>query len=67
MNPTQDMIKKSIVLPRGEKLDVDITPQFLDIVCSHFNLLSPSLVNDEHIRIYIYGAFKNAIDKVELK
>jgi hypothetical protein len=59
------MIKKSITLPRGGTLEVDVTPQFLEIVQKRFMLSNLSSVNDEHIRMYIWGAFKNAIDKAE--
>jgi len=59
------MIKKNIALPRGGTLEVDVTPQFLEIVQKHFQLSNLSLVDDEHIRMYIWGAFKNAIDKAE--
>jgi len=59
------MIKKNITLPRGGILEVDVTPQFLEIVQKHFQLSNLSSVDDEHIRMYIWGAFKNAIDKAE--
>jgi len=59
------MIKKNIVLPKGGTLEVDITPQFLQIVQKHFELSNISSVEDEHLKMYIWGAFKNAIDKSE--
>lgn len=58
-------IKKSISLPRGGVLEVDLTPKFLEVVSHHFELQSSEAVNDDHIRMYIWGAFKNAIDKAE--
>lgn len=61
----ENTTKKSIALPKGGTLEVDVTPQFLDVVCKHFELASPSVVDDSHIRMYIWGAFKNAIDKSE--
>jgi len=59
------MIKKNIALPKGGILEVDVTPQFLEVVQKHFQLSNSSSINDEHIRMYIWGAFKNAIDKAE--
>lgn len=59
------MIRKNIALPKGGTLEVDVTPQFLDVVCSHFKLSSTNSVSDEHIRMYVWGAFKNAIEKAE--
>ena len=59
------MIKKNIELPKGGTLEVDVTPQFLSIVRSHFSIPEFQPVSDDHIRMYIWGAFKNAVDKVE--
>lgn len=59
------MIKKNIALPKGGTLEVDVTPQFLEIVRQHFELSTTSSVDDDHIKTYIWGAFKNAIDKAE--
>jgi len=59
------MIKKNIVLPKGGILEVDVTPTFLNVVQKHFELSTLEQVEDDHIRMYIWGAFKNAIDKAE--
>jgi hypothetical protein len=59
------MIKKNIALPKGGTLEVNITPQFLEVVRKHFELSATSFVNDDHIRMYIWGAFKNAVEKAE--
>lgn len=56
---------KFIKLPSGETLEVSIYPGFLEKVAGHFGLDSASSVLDDHIRMYIYGAFKNAIDRQE--
>lgn len=60
------MIKKNIQLPNGGTLEVDVTPEFLNIVRNHFNLPAMNTVADDHIRIYIWGAFKNAVDKADV-
>ena len=60
-----DATKKNITLPKGGILEVDVTPQFVEIVRNHFGLQSSSQVEDDHIRMYIWGAFKNAIEKAE--
>lgn len=59
------MTRKNIQLPKGGTLELDITPQFLDAVRSHFNIPDSQTVADDYIRMYIWGAFKNAIDKAE--
>jgi len=59
------MIRRNIALPKGGTLEVDVTPQFLDVVRKHFNLPAANTVSDDHIRMYVWGAFKNAVDKAE--
>jgi len=54
---------KFIKLPNGNTLEVTIYPRFLEKVASYFDLKESSLVDDEHIKMYIWGAFKAAIDK----
>ena len=59
------MTKRNINLPSGEHLEVDMTDKFFDVVRQHFMLSANSEVSDDHIRMYIWGAFKNALDKAE--
>jgi hypothetical protein len=61
----ENPIRKSIALPRGGQLDVDLTPDFLKVVATHFELASQEQITDDHIRMYIWGAFKNALDRAE--
>jgi len=62
---TEKLIKKNIALPTGGTLEVDMTDKFLDVVKNHFELASIKEIHDEHLRLYIWGAFKNALDKAE--
>ncbi len=59
----QNQETKFIKLPNGNTLEVTMYPGFLEKVASHFDLKESSSVDDEHIRMYIWGAFKTAIDK----
>lgn len=56
---------KQIRLPNGNTLEVSIFPGFLEKVKNHFSLNDICDVNDDYIRMYIYYAFRNAIDKTE--
>jgi hypothetical protein len=56
---------KFIKLPSGETLEVTIYPGFIEKVRSHFGLGFSFPIDDDHIRMYIYGAFKGAIDRQE--
>jgi len=54
-----------IPLPKGEVLELTIHPGFLERVRKHFGMAPDQDVDDEHLRMFVYGAFKNAIDKVD--
>jgi hypothetical protein len=58
-----ELNKKHIPLPKGGTLEVDVTPKFLDVLKNHFSLSSTDDVNDDHVRMFIWGSFKNAIEK----
>tara|TARA_R110001592_G_scaffold225648_2_gene481636 strand:- start:354 stop:548 length:195 start_codon:yes stop_codon:yes gene_type:complete len=59
------MKTKIIKLPKGGNLEVSMTKKFLNVVSNHFKLSCESDVTDEHIRMFVYGSFKNAIDTVD--
>lgn len=61
----ENTIKKNIRLPKGGELEVEFGPKFLDIVKKQFNLPSTLEVNDDHIRMYFWGSFNNAVEKAE--
>lgn len=63
MGSMSGMTRKNIQLPKGGTLEVDVTPKFLDAIRAHFNIPTAHPVEDDYIRMYIWGAFKNAIDK----
>jgi hypothetical protein len=58
------MEKRIIELPKGGSLEVDCTPEFFDVVKKSLDIKDRDVSNDD-IRIFIYGAFKNGLDKVE--
>ena len=60
------MEKRIIKLPKGGELEVSLTPKFLEILKDHFKLNDDSHVHDDHIRLFIYGSTKNALDKESL-
>jgi hypothetical protein len=59
------MEKLNIDLPAGGNLEVHVTPDFITKIQLHFDLISPNEVTDDHIRMFIYGSVKNAVDKAE--
>mgnify|MGYP003677544580 CR=1 FL=1 len=59
------MKTKIIKLPKGGDLEVSITKKFLTVVSNHFDLNDIDDVTDDHIRMFVYGSFKNAIDTAD--
>ena len=57
------MKKRDVKLPQGGVLDLQYTDKFISIVREWAKLDPDEKVTDYHIRNYLYGAMKNAIDK----
>lgn len=55
---------RMIKLPNGNVLEVTLTSEFLSRVASQFEININDIV-DDHIRMFIFGALKNAIDKAQ--
>lgn len=58
------MQTRNIVLPSKQTLEVQLTPAFLDKVALQFDV-SLDQISDDHIRMFIFGALKSAVDKAE--
>lgn len=56
-----------IKLPRGGELEMQMTDAFIDRVRIQFDIPKNEEVTDEHIRMFVFGAMKNATDKAEKK
>lgn len=49
----------------GATLEVEFDAIFLVAIAEHFKLDSTSDVSNEHIKMFIHGATKNALDKAD--
>lgn len=58
---------RHIKLPKGGTLELEIQPGFYDRVRRHFSMQPSDHVDDERIRMFIFGAVKGALDKAEGK
>jgi len=59
----QKTFKKNITLKTGNILELECTQEFLNKIQEHFKLNdSPS---NDHIRMFLYGSMKSAIDKTK--
>ena len=59
------MQKRKIGLPSGGELEVEMTPDFLPYVRRQFNLTEEEVITDDHIRMFVHGSVKGALDGVE--
>lgn len=58
-------MNREIKLANGEILTVEVRPGFYDKIRTQFMLSKEQDVSDEHIKMFIFGAVKSAIDKAE--
>lgn len=56
---------RKVTLPKGETLVLDITESFYPTLRKKFNLPEDEVVSDEHVRMFVFGAVKSAVDKAE--
>lgn len=56
---------RKIVLRDGSVLEIEMSQTFVEHVRKQFMLNETQSVEDEHIRMYFYGAVDNALKKVE--
>jgi hypothetical protein len=57
--------KRSIELPNGDILEVEMTQAFIARLIVQFNLNFASELTNDMIRLYVWGSLKNATDKAE--
>jgi len=60
------METRNILLPKGLVLEIQMTPQFGDRVRQQFNIPPSAPIDDDHVRMFIFGALSNAVDRVEV-
>lgn len=60
-----NMEQRHIRLPGGGTLELEIMPGFYDRVRAHLGLEPGCIVDDDQVRMFVYGSVKNAIDKAE--
>jgi hypothetical protein len=58
---------RSIVTPKGEELTVQMSPAFVSLLKKHFGLNEVDELNDDHVRMFLWGALNSAIEKEERK
>jgi hypothetical protein len=56
---------RKIKLPQGDFLTIEMTQSFIDRIKQHFGLLETQVLEDDHVRMYVWGAFNTAVTKSE--
>lgn len=56
---------RDIILPQGGVLNVTMTERFRDVLRRHFKLADDAVIEDDHVRMYMFGAVKSALEKSE--
>ena len=56
---------RRIPVQGGQVLEVDMTERFIAQVRKHFDLSDEQPLEDDHVRMYVFGAFDNAVTKAE--
>ena len=59
--------QRTIILPKGGELHVDMTQEFIDRIRLTFNLGESVSPTNDQIRMYIFGSVNCAINKEESK
>jgi hypothetical protein len=49
----------------GSVLEVSLTQKFIDVLRQHFGLLESQPVEDDHVRMYVFGAVNTAVNRAE--
>jgi hypothetical protein len=62
---SQDSKLQNTFISKSKNLEVEVTPKFVEIVKKYFNLPSSDEVSNEHIKLYVMGALKTAVDRAE--
>lgn len=55
----------NVQLPNGSVLHVDASQRFDDAVRSKLGMRLDEFITNDHVRMFIYGSVKSAIDKAE--
>jgi len=55
-------IKRKITL-RGGDIEIDASEEFLERIRVHFGLTDTDSVKDDHVRLFVCGSIKSAIDR----
>jgi hypothetical protein len=56
---------RRIVLPQGGVLEVQMTEKFIAVLRQHYGLFGDQPLDDDHVRMYVWGSLNGAVNKAE--
>jgi hypothetical protein len=64
----QPIIETRVIsLPRGGELEVGMTQGLIDRIRYQFGLSPDQKIEDDHVRMFVWGSVNSAVDKAELE
>jgi hypothetical protein len=65
LDPTKVAETRAIKLANGDTLEVQMTEGFVNRVKQHFALFGDQVVEDAHVKQYLFDVASTAVDKAE--
>ena len=65
MQASQIIETRVIKLPKGGELEVGMTQGLMDRIRYQFGLTSSQAIDDDHVRMFVWGSVNSAVDKAE--
>ena len=65
MSKSEIVEVRKITLPQGGILEVEMTQAFIDKLKQHYGLFGDQQLDDDHVRMYVWGAVNTAVNKAE--
>lgn len=65
MQDTQFIETRQVTLPRGGILEIQMTQSMINRIKQSFGLSHEQSIDDDHIRMFLWGAVNDAVNKAE--
>lgn len=56
---------RTIKLPKGGELEVGMTQKLIDCIRNQFNLKADQHIDDDYVRMFVWGTVNTAVEKAE--
>lgn len=59
------IVETRVIQVQDGQLEVQMTQLFIDRLRQHFGLFGTQPIDDDHVRMYVWGTVNTAVDKAE--